>query len=647
MFTRNLDTLTMGAANFNVSSSCGSDYHGGMRWAVIVGCALLTFDAQAEQFGDLYYGVNDSNVWIFGYTGLGGDVVIPSEIDSMPVTTIDRDAFENITSITSVTFPTSLTTIAHYAFYGCTGLANVTLPVSVTDISYGVFANCSSLTNIAISADNPAYYSLNGILYDKTGSALIQFPGGIGGSLTIAEGVTQIAGSAFLGNTGLTNVVLSETLTDIGSGAFSECNGLMSVLIPSGVSNIVPGAFGNCANLMAIEVAESNPAYSSTNGILFNYSQTILVQYPGGLAGDYDVPAGVTNISSSAFTGCAGLSDVSIPDNIKQIGPYAFFGCAGLTDVTIPNSISTIESGTFYDCSGLTNVFLPAGITNIGSGAFSGCRSLENILIPDCVTRLAWGAFQYCSALTNIVLGTGTVTIESRVFYECNNLGDIFIPASVTNLRAEAFGYCHGLTNIAVADDNPAYSSLGGVVFNKVHTSLLHFPGGFEGRYVVPVGVQSVGNDAFDQCLDVNCVELPSSCGYFGNYAFAHCTNLIGMCFNGTPPSLGIQTFLFSSNVVMYYRTSHAADWGASFADRPTAIWPEFFTAGIQPSGFVADVVASDGQEVVVEMCPDLSGAWTPVSTNVISGGSMTITAPDWTADSSRFYRVAIKDFVP
>ena len=618
-----------------------------MRWSVIVGCALLALGAQAENNGDFHYGVNDSNVWIFGYTGLGGDVAIPSEIDGMPVTTIDRDAFENTTSITSVTFPTSLTTIAHYAFYGCTGLANVFLPASVTDISYGIFANCSSLTNISVSADNPSYCASNGILYDKTGSALIQFPGGIGGSLTIAEGVTQITGSAFLGNTALTNVILPEALTDIGSGAFSGCNGLTNIVIPGGVSNIVPGAFGNCTKLMAIEIAASNTAYSSTNGILFNTSQTILVQYPGGLAGNYDVPAGVTNISSSAFTGCAGLSAVSISDNVKQIGSYAFFGCAGLTDVIIPDSIATIESGTFYDCAGLTNVFLPAGLTNIGSGAFSGCSSLEHILIPGCVTRLAWGAFQYCSALTNIVLGTGIVTIESRAFYECNNLGGIFIPTSVTNLRAEAFGYCHGLTNIAVADDNPAYSSIGGIVFNKDHTSLLHFPGGFEGRYVVPAGVQSVGNYAFDQCLDVNCVELPSSCGYFGNYAFAHCTNLIGMCFNGTPPSLGIQTFLFSSNVVMYYRTGLAAEWGASFADCPTAIWPEFFSAGIQPSGFVADVVASENQEVVVETCPQLAGAWTPVSTNVVSGGSLQITVPDWAANTSRFYRVAIKASAP
>lgn len=620
----------------------------GMKWVVFMVGMLLSIGAGAEQFEDFTYGIVGSNIQIYVYTGLGGDVVIPEEIEGLPVTTIDRDAFANIVGLTSVAIPTNVTAIYDSAFFGCTGLTTVSLSANLTTLYDGVFGYCTGLTNITVSPDNPVLSSSNGILYDKTGTTLLQFPGGIGGSITIAEGVARIAADAFLGNTALTNVIFPDSLTEIGSWAFSGCDGLTTVMLPVGVSNLASGVFGNCANLMALEVAESNAVFSSSNGILWNKSQTMLIQYPGGLEGSYAVPASTATISPSAFSGCTGLTAVTLPNGVERIGSYAFSGCTRLTTVTLPDSVAAIEGGTFYSCTGLTNIFLSEGITDIGSGAFMKCSALESLHIPDSVNRLRWGAFQDCSALTNIVLGAGIVTIESRVFYECNNLRNLYIPESVTNLLNGAFDYCHGLTNIAVAAGNPAYSSIDGVVFNKTHSALLHFPGGFEGRYVVPDGVQVIGDYAFDQSLSLTCVELPASCAYLGRYAFSHCTNLTGICFNGAPPGLGIQTFLFSSNIVMYYRADHAAEWDTIFADLPTAIWPEFSAAEIQSSGFVANVVASDGQEVVVETCSDLSaGSWSTVSTNVASGGSLEITNPDWSSDGLRFYRVTIRSSGP
>jgi hypothetical protein len=615
-----------------------------LRKVAILGLLLVAATTQAEQFGDFHYGVVGSNIQIYAYTGLGGDVVIPEEIDGMPVTTIDRDAFANITGLTSVAIPTNVTAIYDSAFSGCTGLTTVSLSANLTTLYNGVFGRCTGLTNITVSLDNPVLSSSNGILYDKAGTTLLEFPGGIGGSVAITEGVTRIAADAFLGNTALGDVNFPDTLAAIGSWAFSGCNGLTKVTIPASVSNLAAGVFGYCTNLTAIGVSISNVCYCSSDGILFNKSQTMLIQYPGGRAGSYDVPAGITNVSSCAFSGCTGLTAVTIPDNGAVIDTSAFSGCTGLTTMSVPGSVKTIESGTFYGCTGLTNIVLNEGVTNIGSGAFSECSALENIHIPDSVTRLAWGAFQNCSALTNIVLGAGLATIESRVFYECNNLQNLYIPKSVTNLWNAAFDYCHGLTNITVAIDNPTYRSVDGVVFDKSGGSLLHFPGGRTGRYIVPGGVQSIGDYAFDQCLGIASVELPAACVYLGRYAFSHCANLTGICFHGGPPGLGIQTFLFASNAIMYYRADHAAEWGATFAVRPTAIWPEFSTAEIQPDGFVFEVVASDGQEVVTETCPDLAtGDWAPVSTNIVSGGSLAITIPDWAAVPSCFYRVTVR----
>jgi hypothetical protein len=257
------------------------------------------------------------------------------------------------------------------------------------------------------------------------------------------------------------------------------------------------------------------------------------------------------------------------------------------------------------------------------------------------VTTIDRDAFAYITGLTSVTIPTNVTAIFDSVFSGCTGLTTVSLSANLTTLYDGVFGYCTGLTNITVAADNPAYCSIDGVVFDKGRSALLHFPGGRTGRYVVPAEVPFIRNYAFDNCLDLTCVELPADVVVLGNYAFAHCPNLTGICFSGAPPSLGLQTFLFASNVVMYYRAENAAAWGTTFADRPTAIWPEFATAGIQPAGFVFDVGASAGQEVVLEMCPDLSSEdWTPVSTNLVSGGTLEVTIPDWASDPSRFYRV-------
>lgn len=613
------------------------------RIVIVLDLWAFSSVAAAEQFGDFRYGVFDDEVQIYEYTGLGGDVVIPEEIDGFPVRILDRDVFRDVTGLTSVVIATNITAIYNNAFSGCRGLTTVSLSATLENLREGTFTHCTSLTNISISPDNPFFSSSNGILYDKAGTTLLHFPCGIGGSVSIPEGVTCIGYSAFMGATALTNIIFPESLGDIGASSFVSCNGLVNVFIPAGVSNLTAGAFGKCAALTSIQVAESNTVYSSSNGLLFNKLHTILIGYPAGLTGSYMVPSTTTHIAASAFSGCAGLTAVTFPDSIAGIGSYALSGCTGLTTVTLPDRITAVEGGTFTGCSGLTNIALNAGITNIGSGAFYRCSGLESIHIPDSVTRLAWGAFSYCSALTNIVLGDGITLIESRVFYECNNLRNLYLPESVTNLWNSAFNYCRGLTNITVATNNPTYSSIDGVVFDKGQSTLLHFPAGTQGRYVVPDGTQLIGDYAFDTCGNLSCVELPADFSSLGRYAFAHNTNLTGLCFAGAPPNLGTQSFLFTDQVVMYYRAENASQWDTTFADRLTAIWPEISVATVQPAGFVFDVVASDGQNVVIEMCPDLSAEeWTPVATQTVSGSSLEVTIPDWETDVFRAYRMSI-----
>ena len=111
--------------------------------------------------------------------------------------------------------------------------------------------------------------------------------------------------------------------------------------------------------------ANLNSSYSSVAGVLFNKNQTVLIQYhPGGKAGSYTIPDGVTNVGINAFTGCSSLTNVIIPKSVISIGDGAFALCTNLTSVTIPNSVTSIGDFAFMGCP---NVTIPKSAAHVGN----------------------------------------------------------------------------------------------------------------------------------------------------------------------------------------------------------------------------------------------------------------------------------------
>jgi len=374
-------------------------------------------------------------------------VTIPNSVIS-----IGPEAFSGCTSLTNVTIPNNVTSIGN-AFQGCTSLTSVAIPSSVTNM-LATFDACTSLTMITVNTNNSVYSSTNGILFNKNQSTLIQFPGGKTGSYTIPSSVTDMGQMAFFDCIGLTNLTIpssvsiieSEALADtcltmitvnssnsfysstngvlfdknqgtliqypggktgnytipssvtsIGTFAFVGCIGLTNVTIPSSVNNIFwIGAlpfFQGCTNLTVITVNTNNSILSSTNGVLFNKSQSMLIQYPGGKTGSYTIPNSVTSIGTFAFANSVGLTNVTIPSSVTSIGTFAFYGCTGLTSISIPNSVTSIGSDAFAGCTSLTSVTIPANVTKINSETFLGCSGLTNVTIPLSVTNIGSSAF--------------------------------------------------------------------------------------------------------------------------------------------------------------------------------------------------------------------------------------------------------------
>jgi hypothetical protein len=94
---------------------------------------------EAEEAG-FYWGHSyDNTINIEWYSGGGGDVVIPSEIDGISVTGIGDYAFDGCDSLTSVDIPDSVTFIGSGAFMYCSSLEGVKIPNSLTGIGSDTF----------------------------------------------------------------------------------------------------------------------------------------------------------------------------------------------------------------------------------------------------------------------------------------------------------------------------------------------------------------------------------------------------------------------------------------------------------------------------------------------------------------------------
>jgi hypothetical protein len=100
--------------------------------------ALLLLALPAAVQAQFNFTTNNGGITITGYTGPGGDVVIPNMTNGFPVTLIGTQAFYWCTNVASIVLSTNVTVIGPSAFQNCTGLTSVTIPDSVLSIGGAV-----------------------------------------------------------------------------------------------------------------------------------------------------------------------------------------------------------------------------------------------------------------------------------------------------------------------------------------------------------------------------------------------------------------------------------------------------------------------------------------------------------------------------
>lgn len=240
---------------------------------------IVSEEEQPEETCELIYALNETSdgYIVTGYNGTPTDLMIPSTYETLPVTGIDMYAFENCNSLTTVQIPNGVISVGGYAFHNCANLAQIKIGAGVTTIERYAIYECASLTNIVVDENNTAYQSIDGNLYTKEGTTLVQYAiGKTDTSFTLPDSVTTIGDDAFAYCTNLTEVHLHNNVKTIGYWVFTFCSGLTKIVIPSSVQTMRDYAFYRCDNLtIYCEMAAADKPL--TWGSKWNFTQSPVV----------------------------------------------------------------------------------------------------------------------------------------------------------------------------------------------------------------------------------------------------------------------------------------------------------------------------------------------------------------------------------
>ncbi len=331
--------------------------------------------------------------WVGGAFYVGDCLVkVDSETKAEHITVkegtrrIEAHAFARCTNIKSIVIPDSVIIIGNQAFESCTSLEYIHIGSGVDSIGLAPFVfeiegnPCSSLKSIEVSKDNQKYTSVDGVLFSKDMTKLIQYPIGKNQKeyvipdsvtalgygafcycdelekLTIGKGITEIDYCVLFDCDNIETVILPDTLTKIDGGAF-KYSGIKYIDIPDSVTYLGIEAMAGCERLEVIKIGKGvtkievsaicadslkeikvnpeNQHFSSDDGILYNKNKSELIMYPKNKSGDtYHIPDSVTTIKGGAILSTDNLKQIYVPKNVKRIENDNFYSISFEDDET-------------------------------------------------------------------------------------------------------------------------------------------------------------------------------------------------------------------------------------------------------------------------------------------------------------------------
>ena len=350
---------------------------------------------------DLCYGLNETNHTAFVTRNwLSSSVLTTYKISNATIP--DVVIYENVEYV--------VTSIEKYAFYQSSSLKTITLSNNITSIGNSAFSECTSLTSITLG--NNITYIGQQAFYKCTSL----------NSITIPDSVSCVQEETFALCTNLSSIHLGEKTDTIKEGAFKSCD-ISSISLGNNIKSIEKAAFSGCTKLTSVNIPQG--ITSIEDDVFANCHSLVNV----------NIPNSVLNIGKSSFACCRILKSITLPSNIIRINNYAFSDCWALDSIIIPNSVEYIGNAVFKFCKRLSSITIRDGVTHIGDQAFWGCDSLKSIEIPANVTSIGSNAFSFCNNLKIVIMKPLTPpTLGVHPFdYYTAALEDIIVPCQTLN----------------------------------------------------------------------------------------------------------------------------------------------------------------------------------------------------------------------
>lgn len=329
---------------------------------VAIAALAMPFVASAKfQVGGMSYNITSETHLTVSVSSnspaYSGDVVIPATI------TYQNKEYK-------------VTSIEKTAFFSCKKLTSLSLPATIETIPGSALSFCTANTGFTVAADSKSFSAVDGVLYDKSGQILVQYPAAKAGeTFSVPATVIKVETYSFYSAANLTEISLPASLTTVGETAFA-----------------------NIMKLKGFKVDPANQAFTVKDGALFSRNLEDLYSFP--LAAGHTsfvILEGVRRIHDSAFSMAENLTGITFPSTLESIGEMSFASCYGLKKVSLP-SIKKIGIYAFQLCDGIKELSVGSNITEIESGAFMFCSGLEKVEIaavtpPSCVDDGGFDSF--------------------------------------------------------------------------------------------------------------------------------------------------------------------------------------------------------------------------------------------------------------
>ncbi|MGN1162657.1 MAG: leucine-rich repeat protein, partial [Christensenellales bacterium] len=476
--------------------------------------------------------------YIVGYRGISTNVTIPYIITNeigertyiygvalQQYTDPSFTGFENVVieegiqaifNIDAKNTTNGAVSVKYPCFQNMTTLKSITLPSTLSSLSNGAFAGCSSLTEV-VGLENTKITKL-GDLFMVPSNTVLDYDDIItidGIEYRIKYNKPDEIGGVFQ-ETALKEIKLPANLQIIGAGCFSMTP-IKEIAIPASVRGVGAMAFGMMENLESITGFENCilDHKETINGQTINCGFAAIMYIQDGGTYDYNYPifyglpklktlslpsyatihSGTISLTGTTVSDpilivmCENLDTIILPGDWSQqfslsvlnestgefginsykwylngkevpyameAGTYTIFPGSddsewvvdenGMviaykgsnTTVTVPSSI--VQNGAVVNVVGvksfknaaLVNVTLSEGLTTIDAGAFANMTRLKNVKLSNSITTIGDGAFENCSGLVSVVLPSSTQTVGADVFKGCSSIKIIVLNSNIT-----------------------------------------------------------------------------------------------------------------------------------------------------------------------------------------------------------------------